>query len=346
MIQSAAKMKIFRRFMRTNAPAALRQVWTDARIQLGLSAIGSFVVQPSGANGGQDELFTMPWREIDSALPKATITVIESFFDGFAEIHSGSCRNPPCDGNVRSTVPFKISRGDPLGDSCACCHQLFDDDRENAINDILVVPRSTSGNTAGQALVFCSPFLLAADETRFLHTSSGLYFAQQTIWESGQREEPVAALRPREIECVRWAVTGKTLVEIAEVMGLSYRTVRFHLDSARARYGFSTNQQLFVQAAKDYGLDPDSAQDIIRRNKNRLAGQTIGRIQPLWAERRDARDRRGGERRQTSLTPLPFPDRRAPMDRRGSRERRTIVDTTPQSTDHLLTPEEIRALLN
>lgn len=340
-------MKIFRRFMRTNAPSALRQVWTDVRTQLGLLAVGSLVVRQSGAETGQDDFFTTPWRETNAAMPKAVGTAVERFLDGFAAIYAGSCENPPCGRDIRSSVPFKVSRDDPAGEDCQCCRQLFDEDIEAVVNDVLVVPRLTSGrNVADHALVFCSGTPLNADETRFLHTASGLYFAQQTIWESGHREEPVAALRPREIECVRWAVTGKTLVEIAEIMGLSYRTVRFHLDSARSRYGFSTNQQLFVQAAKDYGLDPEGDRDAPRREKAAAPNRTIGRMQPLWAERRDPRDRRGGDRRKAAVAHLPFPDRRAATDRRAGQERRAVVPASPQTAENFLTPEEISALLN
>lgn len=344
-------MRIFRRFMRTNAPAALRQIWTDVRLQLGLVAIGSLVVRPSEGDAGQDNFFTTPWREIDVARAQEARAAIERLLDGFAAIYAGTCHTPPCGRDIRSSVPFKISRADTPGEECACCRRLFEEDTGDTVSDILVVPRLTPGSVvADHALVFCAETPLDADAIRFLHTSSGLYFAQQTIWESGHREEPVAALRPREIECVRWAVTGKTLAEVADVMGLSYRTVRFHLDSARSRYGFSTNQQLFVQAAKDYGLDPDGECDAPRRRPSPPAtARTPGRIQPSWAERRAPHDRRGGDRRQTTMTHLPFNDRRSAADRRSGEERRAVAEPTgesSQSAEHLLTPEEIRALLN
>lgn len=344
VIQSAAKMKIFRRFMRTNAPAALRQVWTEVRLQLRLAAVQSFVAPSPGVVA--DDLFTAPWREIDGSLPKAGRAAVSRFLDGFVALYGGTCSHPPCAKDIRSGVPVKVSRYDTSGEDCACCRALFEAEEGNLVNDVLIVPRLAAGNTAaGQALVFCSAAFLGPDEARFLHTAAGLYFAQQTIWESGQREEPVAALRPREIECIRWAVTGKTLAEIAEVMGLSYRTVRFHLDTARARYGFSTNQQLFVQAAKDYGLDPEGDNDTPRRVRP-AGAKTIGRIQPSWAERRDPRDRRATDRRQVNLAGLPFPDRRV-ADRRTGRERRSIAQEEARTSgEQLLTPEEIRALLH
>lgn len=59
-----------------------------------------------------------------------------------------------------------------------------------------------------------------------------------------------------QIECLRWAVAGKTIDDIAVLTGLSPRTVRYHIDQARQRYGYATREQTLVRAAHDYYLDP------------------------------------------------------------------------------------------
>lgn len=69
-------------------------------------------------------------------------------------------------------------------------------------------------------------------------------------------EVPLVTLKPRELEVIRWAAAGKTLPEIATITGLAYRTVRYHLEGARKRYGYATNQQAIVRAAIDYRIDP------------------------------------------------------------------------------------------
>ncbi len=49
-------------------------------------------------------------------------------------------------------------------------------------------------------------------------------------------EEPRAEpglLSNREAECLRWSAQGKTLRDTAAILGLSERTVRFHLENAR-----------------------------------------------------------------------------------------------------------------
>ena len=64
------------------------------------------------------------------------------------------------------------------------------------------------------------------------------------------------ALGATQIECIGWAVAGKTVDDIARLTGLSVYTVRYHMDRARLRYGYATMQQTLVRAARDYNLDP------------------------------------------------------------------------------------------
>ena len=68
--------------------------------------------------------------------------------------------------------------------------------------------------------------------------------------------ERAVDLTDKEREVLRWAAAGKTHQDIAVITGLSQRGVRYHLERARARYGFATTQQTIVRAALDYGFDP------------------------------------------------------------------------------------------
>ena len=66
-------------------------------------------------------------------------------------------------------------------------------------------------------------------------------------------KEPDIALTPKEQAVLRWAAHGKTHEEIAAKTGLRRGEVRYYLEKARKRYGFATNIQAIVQAAKDHG---------------------------------------------------------------------------------------------
>ena len=59
-----------------------------------------------------------------------------------------------------------------------------------------------------------------------------------------------------ELEVLKWAAAGKSLKDIAEITGIKYRTVRYHLETARDKYGYATIQQTIVRASLDYGLSP------------------------------------------------------------------------------------------
>lgn len=56
-------------------------------------------------------------------------------------------------------------------------------------------------------------------------------------------------LREREVETLTWAARGKTFWEIGEILGLSKRTVEFHLDNARRKLGVATRTQALIKAA-------------------------------------------------------------------------------------------------
>lgn len=51
-------------------------------------------------------------------------------------------------------------------------------------------------------------------------------------------------LTPREVECVHWAAQGKTSWEISKILGITERTVNFHLSNSMQKTGSCNRQQL------------------------------------------------------------------------------------------------------
>jgi len=81
-----------------------------------------------------------------------------------------------------------------------------------------------------------------------LHILS-LYF--HTIADKLRRKEgldPAPELTDREKECLLWSAHGKSSWEIGEILGVSERTVSFHMDNAKAKLGASTRTQAAVRA--------------------------------------------------------------------------------------------------
>lgn len=74
-----------------------------------------------------------------------------------------------------------------------------------------------------------------------------------------QMSAPNRALSEKELECLRWLAAGKTLSEAALILGITERTLRYHIKNARERLGVSTTMQAVVAAAMSYGFDPNDA---------------------------------------------------------------------------------------
>jgi DNA-binding CsgD family transcriptional regulator len=63
-----------------------------------------------------------------------------------------------------------------------------------------------------------------------------------------QPERP--ALRPRELEVLRWTMDGKTAWEVAAVLGITERTVVLHLQNAMEKLGCSSKHQAVLKALR------------------------------------------------------------------------------------------------
>jgi len=63
-------------------------------------------------------------------------------------------------------------------------------------------------------------------------------------------------LSDREIETLTWVARGKTSAEIGQMLGLSKRTVDFHIDNARIKLGVATRIQAAVKATTGGLIEP------------------------------------------------------------------------------------------
>src|SRR5215467_5389839 len=66
----------------------------------------------------------------------------------------------------------------------------------------------------------------------------------------------LAMLNDREIEVLTWVARGKTSAQIADLIGLSKRTVDFHLDNARIKLDATTRTQAAIKAAIGKLIEP------------------------------------------------------------------------------------------
>ena len=62
---------------------------------------------------------------------------------------------------------------------------------------------------------------------------------------------PMYGLSIREVQCLRSAATGRSDVDVGIHLGISARTVRFHLDSAKAKFGVKSRIQAIAKALQE-----------------------------------------------------------------------------------------------
>jgi DNA-binding NarL/FixJ family response regulator len=64
------------------------------------------------------------------------------------------------------------------------------------------------------------------------------------------------ALNDREVEVLTWVARGKTSLEIAQILGLTKRTVDFHTDNARTKLNAKTRTEAAIKAATGRLIEP------------------------------------------------------------------------------------------
>ncbi len=64
------------------------------------------------------------------------------------------------------------------------------------------------------------------------------------------------ALNDREVEVLTWVARGKTSMEIGQILGLTKRTIDFHIDNAREKLGAATRTEAVVKAASGRLIEP------------------------------------------------------------------------------------------
>jgi DNA-binding response OmpR family regulator len=63
-------------------------------------------------------------------------------------------------------------------------------------------------------------------------------------------------LNDREVEVLTWVARGKTSAEIAQIIGLTNRTVDFHTDNARGKLGAATRTEAVIKATTGRLIEP------------------------------------------------------------------------------------------
>lgn len=129
---------------------------------------------------------------------------------------------------------------------------------QSAWRTILSVPKRAGGRSFSIGIACASACDTHRRDVEIVRYLAHLYLTLQTsgLGEAATAPPEPPELHPKQLECLRWAAAGKAYRDIADIVGISPRTVRFHLDAARTRYGYATITQAIVRAAKEFDFDP------------------------------------------------------------------------------------------
>lgn len=128
----------------------------------------------------------------------------------------------------------------------------------SAWRTILSAPQRSGGGSVSIGVASVSSYEVHRQDIEIVRYFAHLYMTLQTsgLEDTGSAPPEQPELHPKQLECLRWAAAGKAYRDIADIVGISPRTVRFHLDAARTRYGYATITQAIVRAAKEFDFDP------------------------------------------------------------------------------------------
>ncbi len=84
----------------------------------------------------------------------------------------------------------------------------------------------------------------------------GQYFHQHMLRIFGHGSDKAMIVSAREIDCLRWMAAGKTAWEVSAILGISERTVRFHLNAAREKLQCTTTTQAVAKAVSQHLFVP------------------------------------------------------------------------------------------
>jgi DNA-binding CsgD family transcriptional regulator len=81
------------------------------------------------------------------------------------------------------------------------------------------------------------------------------YFHSHVLRINGYDSERELIISARELDCLKWTAAGKTAWEASVILGISERTVRFHLNAAREKLKCANTTQAVAKAVANQLID-------------------------------------------------------------------------------------------
>lgn len=144
-------------------------------------------------------------------------------------------------------TPFTVSMAATLGLLGKDTHRPEVQQPANA----LVVPLRDDGGAVAMATLVGTKLALGplAHDKLKLAVHAGWRRAQELRMGTSTAGTP--NLTARELECLTWVSRGKTDQEIAQVLSVAPRTIRFHIDNAKTKLGVETRVQAVARLLRE-----------------------------------------------------------------------------------------------
>jgi DNA-binding CsgD family transcriptional regulator len=116
--------------------------------------------------------------------------------------------------------------------------------RQLGVIDGYAVPIHFPGGDVGLCVSVATHIIDDAEERLALHLAS-LYAHERCRALGGLTEASSvkAPLSPRELECLKWVLDGKSDTDIGKILGISHTTVHFHIEKVKKKLGVRTRTQ-------------------------------------------------------------------------------------------------------
>ena len=112
-----------------------------------------------------------------------------------------------------------------------------------------VAPIYGSSGYAGMVSV-AGEYAEVRDDARRALTLASIYLYSKLSALERQQTDPDVLLTARELECLKWAAEGKSDWEIGQILSISSKTVNFHIENVKRKFGVSTRMQAVVASLR------------------------------------------------------------------------------------------------
>jgi DNA-binding CsgD family transcriptional regulator len=116
--------------------------------------------------------------------------------------------------------------------------------RELGVIDGYTVPLHLPGGDVGLCVSVATHVIEDTEKRLALHLASlYAYHRCQALGGLTEASSVKAPLSPRELECLKWVLDGKSDTDIGKILGISHTTVHFHVERVKKKLGVRTRTQ-------------------------------------------------------------------------------------------------------